>query len=73
MTYQGECSIVLMNSPAATASGEDVVIHVHTTRKLDFSYISGVAMKIGDDIIEAKPNGEILLNGQTSFPIMMRV
>jgi hypothetical protein len=53
-----------MDSPAATATGDDVVIHVRTTRKLDFSYISGVAMKIGDDIIEAKPNGDILLNGQ---------
>eukprot|EP00557_Chaetoceros_sp_GSL56_P000617 CAMPEP_0176492872 /NCGR_PEP_ID=MMETSP0200_2-20121128/9249_1 /TAXON_ID=947934 /ORGANISM="Chaetoceros sp., Strain GSL56" /LENGTH=402 /DNA_ID=CAMNT_0017890501 /DNA_START=57 /DNA_END=1265 /DNA_ORIENTATION=+ len=64
VTYQGECTLVLMDSPAATATGEDVVIHVRTTRKLDFSYISGVAMKIGDDIIEAKPNGDIMLNGQ---------
>jgi len=65
VTYQGECTLVLMDSPAATATGDNVVIHVRTTRKLDFSYISGVAMKIGDDIIlEAKPNGDILFNGQ---------
>jgi hypothetical protein len=62
ITYQGECTLILLDSPAATATGEDVTIHVRTTRKLDFSYISGVAMKIGEDVIEIKPNADILLN-----------
>jgi hypothetical protein len=63
VTYQGECTLVLLDSLAAAATGDNVTIHVRTTRKLDFSYISGVAMKIGEDIIEVKPNADILLNG----------
>jgi hypothetical protein len=61
--HQGECTLVLLDSLAATTTGEDITIHVRTTRKLDFSYISGVAMKVGDDIVEVKPNADILLNG----------
>lgn len=63
ITYQGECTLILLDSPAATSTGEDVTIHVRTMRKLDFSYISGVAMKIGEDIVEIKPNADIILNG----------
>jgi hypothetical protein len=62
ITYQGECTLILLYSPGATATGEDVTIHVRTTRKLDFSYISGVAIKIGDDVIEIKPNADIVVN-----------
>jgi hypothetical protein len=54
-----------LDSPAATASGDDVIIHVRTTRKLDFSYISGVAMKIGDDVVEVTPKADIFLNGSS--------
>jgi len=53
-----------LHSLAATSSGDDVTVHVCTTRKLDFSYISGVALKIGDDVIEVKPNADLILNGQ---------
>jgi hypothetical protein len=65
VTYQGECTLILLDSPAATATGEDVIIHVRTTRKLDFSYISGVAMKIGDDVVEVTPNADITFNGSS--------
>eukprot|EP00557_Chaetoceros_sp_GSL56_P011948 CAMPEP_0176485058 /NCGR_PEP_ID=MMETSP0200_2-20121128/4841_1 /TAXON_ID=947934 /ORGANISM="Chaetoceros sp., Strain GSL56" /LENGTH=401 /DNA_ID=CAMNT_0017881685 /DNA_START=145 /DNA_END=1350 /DNA_ORIENTATION=+ len=65
VTYQGECTLILLDSPAATATGEDVMIHVRTTRKLDFSYISGVAMKIGDDVLEVTPNADIIFNGSS--------
>ena len=61
-TYQGECTLIVLDSPAATAAGDDVTIHVRTTRRLDFSYISGVAMKIGDDVVEVKPNADMTLN-----------
>lgn len=63
ITYQGECTLILVQSKGATASGDDVTIHVRTTRRLDFSYISGVAMMIGDDVIEVKPNADIVING----------
>lgn len=63
VTFQGECTLILLESTQATSSGEDVTIHVRTTRKFDFSYISGVAMKIGDEVIEVKPNGDLLMNG----------
>lgn len=65
VTYQGECTLILLDSPAATTSGDDVIIHVRTTRKLDFSYISGVAMKIGDDVVEVTPKADIFLNGSS--------
>jgi hypothetical protein len=65
ITYQGECTLILLDSPAATATGDNVTIHVRTTRKLDFSYISGVAMKIGSNVVEIKPNADILLNDIT--------
>jgi hypothetical protein len=44
--------------------GEDVIVHVRTTRKFDFSYISGVSMKVGDkNVFEITPNAVIYLNG----------
>lgn len=67
VTYQGECTLILMFSPVATSTGEDVTVHVRTTRKLDFSYISGVAMKIGENIIEVRHNADIILNGKAIF------
>jgi hypothetical protein len=62
VTYQGECTLILLDSPAATATGDDVIVHARTARKHDFTYISAVAMKIGDDVIEVTPNADILLN-----------
>jgi hypothetical protein len=62
VTFQGECTLILLDSPSATARGEDVTVHIRTTRKLDFSYISGVAMKIADDVVEIKPDGTLFLN-----------
>ena len=63
ITYQGECTLILLHSPATTVTGEDVIIHVRTTRNLNFSYISGVAMKIGDHVVDISNDGDIILNG----------
>lgn len=63
VTYQGECTLVLLMSPGAALEDDDVIIHVRTTRKLDFSYISAVAMKIGEYIIEVTQNAELIVNG----------
>mmetsp|Transcript_12877 Transcript_12877/g.24181 ORF Transcript_12877/g.24181 Transcript_12877/m.24181 type:complete len:474 (+) Transcript_12877:173-1594(+) len=80
VTFQGECTLILLDSPAATAIGDDVTVHVRTTRKFDFSYISGVAMKVGDDVIEIKPDATLFLNGNlisedssmSGFPIALK-
>jgi hypothetical protein len=44
-----------------------VIVHVRTTRKLDFSYISGVAMKVGESIIEVTPDAKVYYNGSSMF------
>jgi bacterial surface protein 26-residue repeat len=64
VTFQGECTLILLDSPAATAMGDDVTVHVRTSRKLDFSYISRVAMKVGNHVFEIKPDATIFLNGK---------
>ncbi len=50
------------------ASGLGLAMHIRTTRveKADtsYSYISGTALKIGDDTIEVMDNGSMLLNGK---------
>ena len=64
ITFQGEqCTMtILLKSPSAAATGDNVTVHVCTTRKLDFSYISAVAMKIGNDVIEVTPEADLIIS-----------
>ncbi len=55
-----------MKSPSF-ASGLGLDIHIRTTRvdnlHASYSYISAAAVRIGDDVLEAKDDGSLLLNG----------
>ncbi len=66
-SYHGECDLVLLKS-LGFASGLGLHIHIRTTRVnnpvFSFSYISGVAVKLGDDILEAMSDGLIFVNGE---------
>ncbi len=45
------------------ALGLGLHIHIRTTRRFDYSFISGVAMKVGDDILEVETDGSLIING----------
>lgn len=50
------------------ASGLGLHVHIRTTRvdnpAISFSYISDVAVKLGDDVFEVMANGSIIVNGE---------
>ena len=49
------------------SSGTGLDIHIRTTRvdkaKVGYSYISGVAVKLGSDILEVMDDGMLIVNG----------
>jgi hypothetical protein len=65
-SYHGECDLVMMKSPSF-ASGLGLYVHIRTTRidnaRISYSYISAAAVRIGTDVLEAKDDGSILING----------
>ncbi len=61
-----------MQSPKF-ANGLGLDVHIRTTRidsaTINYSYISAAALKIGNDVLEAKDDGSIYINGAAaSFP-----
>jgi hypothetical protein len=65
-SYHGECDLVMMESPSF-ASGLGLYVHIRTTRidnaRISYSYISAAAVRIGTDVLEAKDDGSIIING----------
>jgi hypothetical protein len=59
--YHGECDLVLIHSDAFFGKGLDV--HIRTTIRRDFSYISSAVLRIGEDILEVGSQGVYFLNG----------
>ncbi len=59
--------MVLMKS-AGFSSGLGLDVHVRTTRidnsEYGYSYISGIAIKLGDDIVEATTDGGLIINSK---------
>ena len=54
-----------MKSPSF-ASGLGLYVHIRTTRidnARSYSYISAAAVRIGNDVLETKDDGSILING----------
>ena len=49
------------------ASGLGLDVHIRTTRvnnpHMDYSYISGAAVKIGPDVLEVSEDGALIVNG----------
>lgn len=55
-------------------NGKGMELHVRTTLRCDYSFISSAALRIGDDIFEVSGWGEILINGIAGFeawPLML--
>ena len=64
-SYQGECELVMVHS-SGFASGKGIDIHIRTTRidrKVHYSFISGIAIQIGTDVFEVKPDGSVIIDG----------
>lgn len=63
--YHGECDLVYTTCPNF-AGGKGLNIHLRTkmVEPLNWSTIAGMAVKIGDDVLEVQNNGEYYLNGE---------
>ena len=65
--YHGECDLVMLASPGF-ASDSGLLIHIRTKRVdgrlFSYSYISAVAVRIGNDILEIQEDGILIVNGK---------
>lgn len=66
--YHGECDLVLVSSEKF-ANGLGLDIHIRTTIRDDWSYISATALRIGEDILEVHSFGKYYLNGVENAPL----
>ena len=71
-SYHGQCDLLLTRS-YSFAHGMGLHVHIRTTRVsspyMDYSYISGIAVKIGPDTLEMSGEGKLIVNGHsTIFP-----
>ncbi len=64
-SFHGECDLVLMKSQSFS-SGQGFDLHIRTTRvenyKVKYSFISGVALRIGTNIMEVLFDGSLIFN-----------
>lgn len=66
--YHGECDLVLLDQPTFN-NGQGLRVHIRTTRVKYFSFISTIAVQIGEDILEFENDAEnFLLNGVQAPP-----
>ena len=72
-SFMGECDLLLLSTKfdhralVQNNKIETAQIHIRTTRKLNYSYISGIAAKIGPNIIEVKQDGSLWINKQETY------
>ena len=70
--YHGECDLVMLSSPSF-AKGSGLSVHIRTTRMdgklLSYSYISGAAVGIGNNALEVRRDGSLLVNGKRNVNI----
>ncbi len=61
---------MILTRSSSFDSGSGFEVHIRTTRvnsnHLDYSYISGAALKIGSDTVEVTEDGKLTINGETS-------
>jgi hypothetical protein len=60
--FHGECDLVLLQSKEFE-SGKGLDIHIRTTIRRDFSYISSAVLRIGADVLEVESQGVYYFNG----------
>lgn len=65
-SYHGMCDLMLLMIESFLG-GLGLEIHVRTTRidnaKSGYSFISGAALRVGQDVLEVKDDGSVLVNG----------
>ena len=62
--YHGECDLVLVDHPTFW-DNKGLKVHIRTERVKYFSYISTIAVKIGDDVLEFNNDvNNFLINGK---------
>lgn len=66
--YHGECDLVLAQGKQF-GQGIGLDIHIRTTIRNDWSYVSAAALRIGEDILEVHSFGKYYLNGVEGAPI----
>jgi hypothetical protein len=67
--FHGECDLILLNAPSFDG-GRGFQIHVRTqlSSNHQYSYVSGVAIQIGKDILEVSGHGDYFFNGLAGDP-----
>jgi len=66
--YHGECDLVLVDHPAFS-NDLGLKIHIRTSRVKYFSFISNIAVQIGDDVLEFDNDVEnFMINGEMVPP-----
>jgi hypothetical protein len=73
-SYHGQCDLVMAHSKDINGlQGIDLDIHSRTKIKADWSYMSNVAIRLGNDILEITSAGDHFLNGEANvaFPFLM--
>ena len=70
--YMGSCDLVLVTAPSFH-NGLGLDIHVRTTLRYSYSFISEAALKIGDEVMTVASWGEYFLNGvsRAELPALM--
>jgi hypothetical protein len=67
--FHGECDLILLDAPSFDG-GRGLQIHVRTqlSSNHQYSYVSGMAIQIGKDILEVAGHGDYFFNGQAGEP-----
>lgn len=63
----GACDLVLVHAPSFNASGLDLDIHIRTTKRYQYSFISSAVIRIGEDTLEVSSWGEYSINGVSQW------
>jgi hypothetical protein len=67
--FHGECDLVLLDAPSF-GGGQGFKVHVRTqlSSNHQYSYVSGLALQIGKDILEVAGHGDYFFNGHAGNP-----
>jgi hypothetical protein len=67
--FHGECDLVLLDAPSF-GGGQGFKVHVRTqlSSNHQYSYVSGLALQIGKDVLEVAGHGDYFFNGQAGDP-----
>jgi hypothetical protein len=67
-SYHGACDLVLLHSDKF-GDGLGMDVHIRTKHRRNFSYISNLALRLGDEVFEVAGKGQYYLNGIENAPL----